>query len=94
MSDFETNMKIICLESKAFKALVSEVATQLRSEFFGSIDPWISEDEAMRILAINSKTTMKKYRDEGRVDYRKLENSNKIYYKRQSINDFIENSPK
>ena len=94
MDDLESNMKVICLESKAFKALVSEVATQLRGEFFGHMNPWIMEDEVMNILDIHSKTTIKKYRDEGKLDYRKPVNSNKIYYRRQSVLNFIENSPK
>lgn len=94
MDDFGTSLNVICLETKAFKALVSEVAQQLKGEFFQHLNPWISEDEAMEMLNIRAKGTMKKYRDEGKLDYRKPEGAKKIYYNRQSIIEFIENSPK
>ena len=61
MPDFDTNIKIICLESEAFKALVSEVATQIKKEFLHELDPWIDEKEAMDLLRISSKTTFQKY---------------------------------
>lgn len=93
MPDFETNMKIICLESEAFKALVSEVATQLKKEFLHELDPWIDEKEAMDMLRISSKTTFQKYRDDGNIDYRRL-SPKQLVYRRQSILDFIESSSK
>lgn len=93
MPDFETNMKIICLESEAFKALVSEVATQLKREFLHELDPWIDEKEAMDMLRISSKTTFQKYRDDGNIDYRRL-SPKQLIYRRQSILDFIESSSK
>jgi hypothetical protein len=93
MADFETSMKIICLESQAFKALVSEVTTQIKQEFSCSLDPWISEDEAKNLLRIDSKTTLHKYRTDGKIDYRKV-SAKQTIYRRQSILDFIEKSPK
>lgn len=93
MPDFETNMKIICLESEAFKALVSEVATQLKKEFLHELDPWIDEKEAMDMLRISSKTTFQKYRDSGAIDFRRL-SSKHIVYRRKSVLDYIEISPK
>lgn len=93
MADFESNLKIICLESQAFKALVSEVATQLKQEFFSDLNPWIDEKEAMQLLRINSKTTLQKYRDEGKIDYRRL-SPKQIIYRRESLLVFIENSSK
>ena len=89
MSDFETNMKIICLESQAFKALVSEVAQQLKGEFFDHLNPWVDEKEAMQLLRIHSKTTFKKYREEGNIAY-SVFSGKKFLYERQSILDFIE----
>jgi|APTNR8051073442_1049403.scaffolds.fasta_scaffold00875_2 hypothetical protein len=93
MPDFDTNIKIICLESEAFKALVSEVATQIKKEFLHELDPWIDEKEAMDMLRISSKTTFQKYRDDGNIDYRRL-SPKQIVYRRQSILDFIESSSK
>lgn len=93
MPDLDSTMKIICLESQAFKELVSEVASQMKNEFYGAFDPWISEEEAKRLLRIESKTTLHKYRDEGKIDYRKI-SSKQIVYNRTSILKFIEDSPK
>lgn len=81
---------MICLESEIFKALVKELAIEIRED---EIDPWIDEKEAMRLLRIASKTTFQKYRDTGKIDFRKVSTKH-IMYRRQSILDFIENSPK
>ena len=93
MSEFETNMNIICLESKAFKALVREVVDQIKKEEIFQSDPWVNEEEAMKILDVSSKNTLQKYRDEGGIDHRRV-STKKIFYRRQSLYDFIENSPK
>ncbi len=40
-------------------------------------DPWIDDQETMRLLRISSKTTFQKYRDTGKIDFRRLSaNSN------------------
>ncbi|NJL77033.1 MAG: hypothetical protein HC892_20490 [Saprospiraceae bacterium] len=44
------------------------------------------------MLRISSKTTFQKYRETGSIVERKL-SAKHILYKRQSILDFIENSP-
>ena len=94
MADFESSMKVICLESEAFEALVNRVAQQVKAEIFGNNDPFISEDKAMTIINVNSKTTMKKYRDDGRLEYHKRKGSNRIYYKRESLINFLEKKSK
>jgi hypothetical protein len=90
MPDFSTNIPIICLESETFKALVKELAKEIREE---DLDPWITTDEAMRLLRTDSPTTLLKYRKEGKIDYRKVTSRN-VVYRRRSVLDFIENSPK
>jgi hypothetical protein len=90
MEGFESNIKMICLETDAFKALVSEVATQIKEEVFDSTNPWVDEEEARRLLHIDSKTTLHKYRSEGKIEYSKL-TAKKIVYSRRSIMEFIEN---
>lgn len=90
MSDFSTKIPVICLESETFKALVKELALEIRED---ELDPWIDEKEAMRLLRITSKTTFKKYKDTGKLIFRKL-SSKHILYQRKSILKFIEDSPK
>lgn len=90
MPDFSTKVPIICLESETFKNLVKELAKEIRED---ELDPWIEGKEAMRLLRTNSKTTFQKYRDEGKIDYRVV-SGKKILYRRRSVLDFIENSPK
>lgn len=87
MPDFSTNIPIICLESSTFKALVKELAKEIRED---ELDPWIDGKEAMRLLRITSKTTFQKYRDAGEIEFRRLDKH--ILYRRRSILDFIENS--
>ncbi|PHN04345.1 helix-turn-helix domain-containing protein [Flavilitoribacter nigricans] len=89
MADFATNIPVICLESGTFRALVKELAKELKDE----VDPFIDEKEAMRLLRITSKTTFQKYRDSGDIDYR-IVSGKKYLYRRRSVVDFIENSPK
>ncbi|MCB0651527.1 MAG: helix-turn-helix domain-containing protein [Saprospiraceae bacterium] len=93
MPEFTSNMQIICLESDAFKALLKEVANQIKQEEMFQFDPWVDEKEAMQLLKIASKTTFQKYRDDGKIDFRRI-SSKHIVYRRQSILDFIENSTK
>ena len=93
MPDFGSNMNIICLESEAFKALLKEVATQIKKDELFQLDPWVSEKEAMQLLKIASKTTFQKYRDAGDIDFRMISTKH-IVYRRTSILNFIENSSK
>jgi hypothetical protein len=93
MPDFETSMNIICLESKAFKALISEVTKQIKEEQHIAESPWINEQEAMRLLRISSKTTFKKYKDEGDIIVSTPSNKHLLYH-RDSILEFIEKKVK
>jgi hypothetical protein len=90
MSNLSTKVPIICLESDTFKVLVKELALEIRDD---ELDPWLDEKEAMRMLRISSKTTFQKYRDGGKIDFRRLSKKH-IVYRRQSLLNFIENSPK
>jgi hypothetical protein len=88
-----SNLQVICLESDAFQALVKEAAGLLKEEVLGGLDPWLDEKEAMELMKIKSRTTLKKYREEGKIDYRRL-SAKQIIYRRTSVLEFIENSPK
>ena len=83
------HLNIICLESEALKALVKQVAQSIRDDQ----QPWIDESEAMALLRIASKTTLRDYREKYRIDHRYL-SSKHILYRRQSVLDTIENLTK
>ncbi|PHN00925.1 hypothetical protein [Flavilitoribacter nigricans] len=94
MSDFESKINVICLGFEAFDALVDKVADRFKDQVYSSLDPWVNKDDAKRIVHIRSDATFLKLRDEGKFDYRRIGERKIIVYRRQSLLDFIENSPK
>lgn len=82
-------MEVICLEEKAFYALIDQVVSRLKIETNNPISRWITGEEAMSILQIKSTTTLQKLRDEGKIRYSQPEKKI-ILYDRESINEFIE----
>lgn len=82
-------MNVICLEDEAFFALTEEVYERLKNKFGGKDDKWISDDEAMRMLRITSKTTLQKLRDEWKIRYSQPQKKI-ILYDRESIEDYLE----
>ena len=85
MSKSENSKKIYCVERDVLKDLVKDIAAELHPEE----DPWIDEEEARHLLRINSKTTFIKYREMGKIDFRRITQRH-IIYRRKSILDFIE----
>ena len=90
MADFENNLNIICLESPAFYALIDNVMERVRQEYrTDQHDRWISDEEAMKLLRISSRTTLQKLRDNGSIRYtqpsRKL-----ILYDRESLLTYLD----
>ena len=93
MNQEENSLNIICLESKAFYALIEKVVDRLSEKHGPPLEKWISDEEAMQMLHISSKTTLQRYRDKGFIRY--TQPSRKvILYDRQSILDFLENKAK
>ncbi len=82
-------MQVICLEEEAFYSLVTTVVKKLKTEFSIHRDKWVSEEEAMKMLGITSKTTLQKYRDEGRIRYSQPDKK-PIYYDSESIDLYKE----
>lgn len=82
-------MQVICLEEEAFYALVEEVVSRLKEKNNQKEDPWISDEEAMRLLNIKSKTTLQKLRDEGKIRFSQPQKKI-ILYDRHSINAYLE----
>ncbi|MCG8328584.1 MAG: helix-turn-helix domain-containing protein [Chitinophagales bacterium] len=93
MAPVESNLQVICLESEAFYQLIDQVIARLEKNTAPTPDQWISDQEAMQLLRITSKTTLQKYRDEGKIRFsqpsRKV-----ILYDRASILEFIDTHSK
>lgn len=86
-------MQVICLEEKAFYELVEQVVLRLKEKNNVVRDKWVSNDEAMRLLNIKSKTTLQKLRDEGRIRFSQPERKI-ILYDRDSIDAYLEKNSK
>jgi|GEM_PF-7122985 len=76
-------MELICIDGNAFQELFGELIEKIKLEHAIQADPWVSTDEAMRLLRITSKTTLKKFCDEGRIVCSPLTNK-LILYRRDS----------
>jgi len=90
MPETPNNRTILCLDEQTWRKVITDWASRLRDDEF---DPWMDEKETMRILRISSKTTFQKYRDSGKIDYRRISKKH-ILYRRKSVLQFIEDSPK
>ena len=82
-------MQVICLEDKAFYALIDEVVERLREKHGEEKEKWVSGEQAMQLLNITSKTTLQKLRDEGRIRFSQPQKKI-ILYDRDSINSYLE----
>lgn len=82
-------MEVICLEEAAFFALVEQVVERLKEKNGVTHDKWISDEEAMKLLNVKSKTTMQKFRDEGKIRFTQPQKKI-ILYDRNSIMEFLE----
>ncbi|MEQ8470045.1 MAG: helix-turn-helix domain-containing protein [Marinoscillum sp.] len=81
-------MDVIVIESDAFYALLEQAVQKLGNDK-ERVDKWIDGSEAMEILRIKSLTTLQKLRDEGEIEFSKI-NAKTILYNRFSIEEFIE----
>lgn len=82
-------MEVICLEEKAFYVLVEQVVERLKSTHPPQEDKWLSDEQAMQLLNVKSKTTLQKLRDEGKIRFSQPQKKI-ILYDRDSINDYLE----
>jgi hypothetical protein len=89
MPEFTNHLNVICLESKAFYALIEEVVDRIEKKENIVEEKWISDIEAMQLLRISSKTTLQKLRDEGAIRF--TQPSKKlILYDRKSLLEYLE----
>lgn len=82
-------MQVICLEDKAFYALIDEVVARLREKGGQEPDKWVTGEQAMQLLNIKSKTTLQTLRDEGKIRFTQPQKKI-ILYDRDSINSYLE----
>lgn len=82
-------MEVICLQDQAFYTLIEEVVKRIKEKHKIEKDKWISPEEAMQKLRITSKTTLQKFRDEGRIRFSQPEKKI-ILYDVDSINEYLE----
>jgi hypothetical protein len=82
-------MEVICLEDAAFYSLVEQVVKRLQETHGQEHEKWISDEEALHLLNIKSKTTLQKFRDEGKIRFSQPQKKI-ILYDRDSIHSFLE----
>ena len=82
-------MEVICLEDSAFYALIEQVVARLKEKNSVEGEKWISDEEAMQLLNVKSKTTLQKLRDEGKIRFSQPQKKI-ILYDRDSINAYLE----
>ena len=82
-------MEVICLEDKAFYALIEQVVARIKERENITEDKWVNGEEAMQKLRITSKTTLQKLRDEGAIRFSQPEKKI-ILYDTDSINQYLE----
>ena len=81
-------MNVICLEDQAFYAVLDKVILYIKDNHGQKEDKWISDDEAMKMLRITSRTTLQKFRDQGKIRFSQPEKKI-ILYDRESIEEFL-----
>jgi len=86
-------MNVICLEDDAFYTLIDRVVKRIKEKHDIKEDKWISGEEAMQKLRITSKTTLQKFRDEGRIRFTQPDKKI-ILYDTDSINDYLDKHSK
>ncbi len=88
MADFDTDLKIICLETEAFYQLTEAVVERVMEKYEINEKPWLTEEEAQELLPVTAKSTWQKYRNEGLIEF--SQPSKKVLlYSRESIMQFI-----
>lgn len=82
-------MQVICLEEAAFYILVEQVVARLGEKHKGDEDRWLSDQQAMQLLKIKSKTTLQQLRDNGKIRFSQPQKKI-ILYDRLSIEVYLE----
>jgi hypothetical protein len=81
--------RVICLEEAAFYTLIEQVVARLKETHNEEKEKWISDEQAMQLLNIKSKTTLQKLRDEGKIRFSQPQKKI-ILYDRDSIDTYLQ----
>ena len=79
----------ICMDEQVYYDLLNGVVTRLKAINMVANDPWITADEAMRILKISPQTTLKKFADQKQFKVSKVTEKIVLYH-RPTLLQFIE----
>jgi hypothetical protein len=82
-------MQVICLEEAAFYTLIEQVVARLKETHNEEKEKWISDEQAMQLLNIKSKTTLQKLRDDGKIRFSQPQKKI-ILYDRDSIDTYLQ----
>ena len=89
----DQKMDLICMDPRVFRMMFEELVEKVKQAKSEPEDPWVSTEEALQLLRISSKTTLKKFCDEGHIKTSQLTNK-LVLYQRKSILAFIEKRSK
>lgn len=81
-------MEVICLEDKAFYALIEKVVERVKEVQSIKEERWVSAQVAMNKLGISSKTTLQALRNTGAIRFSQPQKKI-IMYDVSSINDYL-----
>jgi hypothetical protein len=86
-------MEVICLHDEAFYELVEQVVERMKEKNKLPQEKWVSQERAMEILNVKSRTTIQKLRDTGAISYSQPQKKI-ILYDYDSIITYLENNRK
>jgi len=82
-------MEVICLHDEAFYELVEQVVERMKEKHKLPKEKWVSQERAMEILNVKSRTTIQKLRDTGAISYTQPQKKI-ILYDYDSIMSYLE----
>ncbi|WP_298508203.1 helix-turn-helix domain-containing protein [uncultured Kordia sp.] len=86
-------MEVICLHDEAFYELVEQVVDRIKEKHKLPQEKWVSQERAMQLLNIKSRTTIQKLRDTGAISYSQPQKKI-ILYDYDSIMAYLESHRK
>lgn len=85
-------MEVICLEEKAFYALIEQVVDRIKEKNnLPTENKWISPEEALKMLNVTHKATLQRLRDAGKIRFSQPQKKI-ILYDRDSIIEYLNNN--
>lgn len=82
-------MEVICLEDEALLRLVDTIYEHIKEKEQIYANPWVTQEQAMKLLNIKSKTTMQALRDENKIVFTKPQ-PKIILYRHDSLLKYLE----